>query len=344
MRVALDATYSVDPHPSGIAIYSRELIEGLVRIFREDTYLRCLRPKQFLHSGSLIARSTSRRLLLPSLPTFRADLFHGLNQRVDKRPAKRVVTTFHDLFVMTGDYSTPEFRARFTKQAQVAAKNSDMIIAVSEFTAGQVNSLLEVERSRIRVVPHGVHLPPVRVDAMRENIILFVCALKVRKNIARLVEAFELMGETGWRLVLAGATTGYGAAGILERIEQSPARERIQLTGYLSDSNLRKWYSSAKLFAFPSLDEGFGIPVLEAMAHGIPVITSQRSALAEVAAESALLIDPENVQEIKAAMEQLVGSDRLQEDLRKRGLLRANQFSWEHSARATHAVYEELLR
>ena len=343
MRVALDATYSVDPHPSGIAIYSRELMSGLVRAFPQDRYLHCFRPKQFLRSGSSGASNASRRLLLPPALTFKANLFHALNQRVDKRPAKRVVTTFHDLFVITGNYSTPEFKARFTKQAQVAAQNSDLIIAVSEFTADQVSYLLEVERSRIRVVPHGVHTPDATDEVLRENVVLSVGALQVRKNVGRLVEAFEILSDRSWRLVLAGAANGYGAAEILEQIQRSPARERIQVTGYVSGSDLEQWYSRARIFAFPSLDEGFGIPILEAMAHGVPVIASNRSALAEVAGDAALLIDPENVGELSAALETLMSNKAVTANLAALGRIRTREFSWERSTRETHAVYEELI-
>src|SRR5262249_40262939 len=155
------------------------------------------------------------RLLVSSLPLFHADLFHALNQRVDARPAKKVVCTFHDLFVLTAEYSSREFRERFSKQARQAASNADLIIAVSNFTAGQVSALLHVDQARIRVVPHGVHLPACLPDeSTRENLVLFVGALQTRKNLIRLVDAFEaLPGD--WRLALAGAPTGYGAAAIL---------------------------------------------------------------------------------------------------------------------------------
>ena len=114
-------------------------------------------------------------------------------------------------------------------------------------------------------------------------------AIQKRKNIARLVEAFEAV-DSGWKLVLAGSQ-GYGAAEILTRIAASPARERIVVAGYVSPQALAGWYSRAALFAFPSLDEGFGMPVLEAMAAGIPVVTANRSALPEVAGDAAMLID-----------------------------------------------------
>ncbi len=226
------------------------------------------------------------------------------------------MVTFHDLFVMTSEYSTEDFRARFTGQARGAAERSDLIIAVSEFTASQIEELLSVPRSRIRVVPHGVAsaalaghgpaphprapedgLAPYRREK-RGPVILFVGALQKRKNIARLVRAFEIACEEAlgdeWRLILAGASDGYGAQEELAAVDASPRRGQIQVTGYIDDAERERLFSTASIFAFPSLDEGFGMPVLEAMAHGIPVVTSNRSAMPEVAGDAALLADPED--------------------------------------------------
>lgn len=280
--------------------------------------------------------------MLPPLRTFRAELFHALNQRVDRRPARRVLSTFHDLFVMTGEYSSPEFRARFTKQARRAAATSDSIIAVSQFTANQVHDLLGVERSRIQVVPHGVH-PAAGREGVREKMILSVGAIQIRKNVARLVRAFETMPED-WILALAGSPSGYGAAGILGEIERSKCRDRIRVTGYVSEQELQRLYSRASIFAFPSLAEGFGIPVLEAMAHAVPVVTSKGSALEEVAGDAALLVDPEQPEEIAGALKRLVEEEDLRKTLEKRGLERAKLYSWEQAVRSTRGVYEEMLK
>ncbi len=343
MRIALDATYSVSPEPSGIAIYSRQLMSGLSRLHPEDTYLHCFRPKQFLRTRRATASNVNRRMLIPPLPTFRADLFHALNQRVDRRTAKRVVSTFHDLFVMTSSYSTPEFRKRFTEQARHAAANSDLIIAVSRFTARQVTALLGVEPSRVRVVPHGVHMPEVAPPEAREKMVLFVGALQLRKNIGRLIKAFEGVADPEWRLVLAGAPSGFGAGEILATIERSHARERIEVTGYVSERDLINLYSRASVFAFPSLDEGFGIPVLEAMAYEIPVLTSNRSGTAEVAGDAALLVDPEDVTTISAGLTRLMNDAETRAELRRRGKLQASRYGWERTVRETQAVYKELL-
>jgi len=162
----------------------------------------------------------------------------------------------------------------------------------------------------VRVVHHGARglsFP----NVAREPVILHVGALQTRKNIARLVEAFETLDES-WRLVLAGAA-GFGAAGILERIARSPARARIEMPGYVTPAELAIWYARATVFAFPSLDEGFGMPLLEAMAAGTPVVTSNRSALPEVAGDAALLVDPEDTAALAAALRQLTGDRELRQ-------------------------------
>jgi glycosyltransferase involved in cell wall biosynthesis len=337
--VALDATYSLDRNLSGIGIYSREILFGMARSHPKDRFRFCYRPHRFLRSfRDALPANAARRLLLGAP---QADLFHALNQRVDA-PGRRTVTTFHDLFVITGEYSTPEFRARFAEQARQAARRSDLIIAISRFTAHQVQEHLEVEASRIRVIPHGVHVPPAAgLSTTRQNLVLFVGAIQRRKNIRALVRAFERM-PTAWRLALAGAADGFGASEELQTVESSPRKSDIDVLGYVTQAELEALYRRARIFAFPSLDEGFGIPVLDAMANSVPVVTSNRSALPEVAGDSALLVNPEDPEEIAVAMMRLASDEALCEDLAHRGRERALQFSWDTTLAKTWGVYREL--
>lgn len=333
MTIALDATYSLGKNLSGVGVYSRELLFGLARAHPQEKFRFCYRPHRFLPSfDDTLPKNASRRLLrgAPS-----ADIFHALNQRVDAQ-ARRTVSTFHDLFVMTGDYSSPEFRARFTAQARDAAARSDLIIAVSSFTASQVENLLHVEPSRIRVIHHGVR--PSLISERKENLVLSVGAIQRRKNIGRLVKAFESLPDS-WRLALAGAADGYGAAEELRAVDESPSRARIDVPGYVSSSQLDSLYRRAAIFAFPSLDEGFGMPVLEAMAHGVPVLTSNCSAMPEVAGDAALLVDPFNIGD---ALLRLATDESLRQDLARRGLKRIEQFTWESAVEKTWAVYDEI--
>lgn len=340
MTIALDATYSVGGNLSGVGVYSREILAGLARAHRDQAFLFCYRPHRFLRAFRSPAPPNCRRsLLLDGLLPRSAALFHGLNQRLPRRRYPRTICTFHDLFVLTGDYSTPEFQRRFAAQAREAASRSDAIIAVSRFTANQVSQLLNVDAARIHVVHHGVRALPA-TPAAREDIVLSVGAIQRRKNIAGLVRAFEKL-PGNWRLVLAGSP-GFDATAILAAISASPCRKRITVTGYVGEQALSGWYARARVFAFPSLDEGFGMPVLEAMAAGVPVLASNRSALPEVCGDAAMLADPADSEDLTQKLSRLASDECLQAELRDRGLRRAAQFTWEKAVEETWSVYSKL--
>ena len=342
MKIALDATYSLGQNLSGVGVYSREILFGLARAHREARYLFCYRPHRFLRSFSDRLPGNAARRLLREDRAPSADLFHALNQRLGVTRHRRTVSTFHDLFVISGDYSTPEFRARFTAQARAAAERSDVIIAVSAFTARQVEQLLRVEPSRIRVIPHGARpVPTPSRTISRERIILSVGAIQRRKNIVRLIEAFE-QAAPEWRLVLAGSF-GFDSEEALQRIERSSRKQDIQVLGYVSDSELEDLYRRASLLAFPSLDEGFGMPILDAMARGVPVLTSNISAMPEVAGDAALLVDPTDVNAIADGLRRLSSDSALRDTLILRGLARTREFTWEKSVESTWQVYQELM-
>jgi glycosyltransferase involved in cell wall biosynthesis len=346
LTIALDATYSLDRNLSGVGVYSREISFGLAAAHADTRFLFCYRAHRLLKSfrDTLPANGVRAWLRADGFWPHSASLFHALNQRTDSVRARRVVSTFHDLFVLTGDYSTYDFRVRFAGQARRAAERSDLIIAVSQFTADQISNLLSIEPSRIRVVHHGVSPPPSGVpppDDRRENMILHVGAIQRRKNLVRLVEAFE-QTPIEWKLVLAGSA-GFGAEEILARIERSPRRQSIELPGYVSAVELEAYYAKARVFAFPSLDEGFGMPVLDAMARGVPVLTSNRSATREVAGNAALLIDPDDGESITSGLLRIVHNSTLRNQLRACGLTRFAEFSWTRAISETWRVYEELL-
>jgi len=339
VTIALDATYSLGEEPSGVGIYSREVLFGLALAHREERFAFYYRPHRYFRSWSQpLPDNVRRRLLAGPFPP-RAELFHGLNQRLPRLRSRRTVATFHDLFVLSAEYSTPDFRARFAAQARDAAERADAIIAVSHFTKSQLTALLNVEPSRIHVVHHGCRQLP-RTERPREPVILTVGAIQKRKNTIRLVEAFESV-DLRWRLVLAGSA-GYGSNEILARIASSKARERITVTGYVSSADLASWYARASIFAFPSLDEGFGMPVLEAMAAGVPVLTSNCSALPEVAGDAALLVDPASTQAIAEGLRKLMYDEDLRAQSARKGLARAQLFPWDTAVQKTWRVYQSL--
>ena len=340
MRIALDATYSLGEGLSGVGVYSREILNGLAAsgfaeewdwFYRSQRYWRA----RFRH----VPPNVRVRLLSDHRGDRNASLFHGLNQRLPRKRFRRQVATFHDLFVLSGNYSTREFRDRFAEQARSAAAEADLIIAVSAFTASQVEQYLGVPPARIRVIHHGVVLRPIP-SLPREKIILCAGAIQRRKNQAALVRAFRA-APSDWTLVLAGSQ-GYEAAAVLREIAESPVSDRIRVTGYVSDDELANWYARASLFAFPSFDEGFGMPVLEAMAAGVPVIAGNRAALPEICGEAALLTDPDRDEDLAAAITKLTADEALRAEFAARGKTQAGKFHWADAVGRTIAVYQEL--
>jgi glycosyltransferase involved in cell wall biosynthesis len=344
-HIALDATYSIGANLTGVGVYSQAILRGLAQRRADSRFSWCYRSHRFWEarrSASPPANAYIRPLFDHFYP--RADLFHGLNQRLPSGKPRRAVSTFHDLFVMgSNDFSTPDFRARFTQLARDAAKRSDLIIAVSQYTADQVIALLQVEPSRLRVVHHGLAPSIERPLLPREPIIVTVGAMQRRKNTARLVEAFEQLDAPGWRLVLAGPSGGHGADEILARIAQSPKRAAIEIPGFLSDADRQRLYSTASIFAFPSLEEGFGIPLLEAMQAGLPIVTSNTSSMPEVVGDAALCIDPLDSASLATALQRLVDDGALRESLATAGGERVRDFTWERAVARTWSVYQELL-
>jgi len=341
LRIALDATYSLGDALSGVGVYSRELLNGLAASGLAEGWDWFYRSQRYWRA--LLQRTPPNvriRRLSGTTGDRSAPLFHGLNQRLPELRFRRQIATFHDLFVLSGDYSTPEFRERFTEQARGAAAAADLIVAVSAFTASQVEHYLNVPASRIRVIHHGV-LPRAIPDLPREKVILCVGAIQRRKNQIALVRAFRA-APPDWTLVLAGSQ-GYEAEAVLQEIANSPIAARIQTTGYISDREIAEWYARASIFAFPSLDEGFGMPALEAMAAGIPVIAGNRSSLREICGDAALLVDPASDEELTHAVDLLTRDQNLREKLTAAGQIHAAQFRWDDAVRKTIAVYRELL-
>jgi glycosyltransferase involved in cell wall biosynthesis len=195
-------------------------------------------------------------------------------------------------------------------------------------------------------------MAPVEVQPVLERYqlsqpyILYVGSIEPRKNLLRLLQAYARLRKDlpGWKLVLVGARNAWKSTPISEEMRKLNLAPWVQLTGYIPEEDLPALYNGAGLFAFPSLYEGFGLPVLEAMACGTPVITSNVSSLPEVAGDAALLVDPYNVEEIAAAMVNVLSDQELSEDLHRRGLERSKEFSWERTAQQTLEVYKKVLR
>ncbi len=354
--IAIDAGNRFDQPPTGVAVYARNLTRALADTYPETHFGWYFRSNRFLRSfRSRMPANVSRHLLESPFTGWtirRARLFHGLNQRLPEDLRAPAVATFHDLFVLTGEYSNREFRARFSDLARETAERSSHIIAVSSHTASQVEEHLGVPRSQISVVHHGSEPqePPaedvrnviLRRLGVQRPFLLHVGALQVRKNLIRLVDAFERI-PSEYSLVLAGPL-GYRAQEILDHVEHSKARDRIHLPGHVSDDVRAALYNDAEVLVFPSLEEGFGLPVVEAFGAGLPVVASNVSAIPEVTGDAAVLVDPHSPDAIAQAVVSVLDDSDLRESLRARGLARAARFTWRRCAEGTWEVYQRLIK
>ncbi len=352
--IGIDAGHSFDRPPTGVSVYCRKLIDAITAHRRDERYRLFYRSNRYFRSfGERLPMNCSRALLEEfalGITGSGLQVFHGLNQRLPRGLSCPKVATFHDLFVMTSEYSTPEFRQRFTRLAQETAERADQVIAVSQFTAQQVVDLLGVPSERVTAIHHGVD-PIAKPSQQRMDELLLrlgiarpfflgVGAIQMRKNFIRIIEAFEAVGAD-LDLVLAGPD-GFGCDEIDRRIEASPLKRRIHRTGFVTAETRAALYGRARALLFPSLDEGFGLPVLEAFSCGLPVVTSNVSALPEVAGDAALLVDPRDVSSIASAMQRVIEDSELRRSLVEKGTARAKLFTWERAARETFAVYERL--
>ena len=271
-------------------------------------------------------------------------------------PCASVVTIHDTAFLAVPETMTRARRRYLRTQIARSVRQADQILTVSQATADDLVQAFGVPTNRITVTPlaaderfrpaaqdvldrfrrqHGLHRP----------FLLSVGTREPRKNTARLVRAFARVAPTiAHELVLVGP------AGWLEgeldatiRDLPVPVRQRVRLTGFVPDDDLPLWYAAADVFAYPALHEGFGLPVLEAMACGTPVVTSNTSSLPEIAGDAAMCIDPTDDRALVAAIARIIGNAPLAGDLHRRGLARAGEFSWDETARLTVVGYRAAL-
>jgi glycosyltransferase involved in cell wall biosynthesis len=267
--------------------------------------------------------------------------------------------TVHDLsFIRYPGAFRPLNRLYLTWIVRQCACRARQVITVSESTRQDVIAALGVPPNRVVAIPNGVtaeFCPAEETDVaefrkrrgLPDRFIFFVGTLEPRKNLLRLVEAFAAWRSgkgngPAVRLVVGGGK-GWHYDAIFARVRELGLADEVLFPGFIPADELAWWYRAAALFVYPSIFEGFGLPVLEAMACGTPTITSTASSLPEVAGEAALLVDPQDVAGLAAAMDRLLGDANAARHFREAGLRRASQFSWRRTAAATADVYRFCL-
>jgi glycosyltransferase involved in cell wall biosynthesis len=272
---------------------------------------------------------------LAALPTHarldRVDVLHCPTHRAPVSSPVPLVVTFHDLAVIRHPETFNAWTRTYSRLALPrVAKAARRLIVVSEFTRRELLEQLDVPEEKVRVIPNGVGKPfQPQGEAAGGEYVLAVSTLEPRKNLPRLLDAFRRARLNGLRLLVAGAP-GWGGVSV--------GGNGVHWLGEVGDEELARLYRGARCVAYVSLYEGFGLPVLEAMACGAPVVVGRNDAAEEIAEDAAVLVDPLDPDAIAAGLAEAI---ERRDELRARGLERAAAFSWEDAARATVAVYRE---
>jgi len=285
-------------------------------------------------------------------------VFHGTNFDVPLRRPCATVLTIHDLSQLLHAQTHERRRVRRARRRlPLMARVADAIVTPTEAVRSEVCDVLKVDRTKVVAVPEAArsNFYPATAEeicAVRNRLrlpdkfILTVGTLEPRKNLQVLIEAFEQIGTSGYedlQLVIVGGK-GWLTSDIFERIGLSQLKDRISLMDYLHDDDLRAVYSTCAIFVSSSLYEGFGLPPLEAMACGAPVVASRISAHQEILNDAAQLFDPTNPTELAECLRSLMANDAQREALALAGQRRAAAFSWAQTARKTLEVYEQAYR
>lgn len=366
MTIAIDLRSIQRGTFSGVENYTLSMLEQLIRSDRDNRYVlfyNGLKPVQteelrFLNT-SVVARRIPNKLLAAGTTFLRQPDFGKLIGEFDVlfmpnlnhvvlQQGKKLVVTVHDLspVVLPEYYDIKRRLWHWSVGFRRTLARADKIIAVSEYTKKELVDVLGLDANKITVVYQGIdhtrYKPQLEQSRLRDvrnryglpgEFILYVGTLEPRKNVDGLLKAWEAM-ETKVPIVIAGKP-GWKYGDIFKMAQKSSKRRLIQFLGFVPEADKPYVIKLARALAFPSIYEGFGLPVLEAMAVGTPVITSSVTSLPEVAGDAALLVNPYNTDELTFALEQLVTDESLRGQLVVKGFKRAQDFTWDKTAAET---------
>ncbi len=360
--------HSIGSHTAGNETYYRELITSLSKANSSHKFIL-----YYTHRSALeqLPRSPNfkfqrlspghRLLRIPFTFPLRAhrdklDVFHAQYIIPPVMKCKSVTTIPDIAYERFPDFFPILQRAWMKTLIPWSARRADHIITVSNHSKMDIARTYCVPEEKITVTYEaaGSAFSPGNKDEARERIaqrygiqdrfILYLGRLQARKNLARLIEAYAHLRESGvsQKLVLAGKEDSLFGP-VRSRVEKLRLTENVVFPGYIASEDVPSFYNAADVFVYPSIYEGFGLPLMEAMACGVPVITSKASSLEEVAGDAALLIDPYDVFSIAEALRRVLGDRVLSSQLGTAGLLRSRTFSFENAAKQTLAVYERVM-
>jgi glycosyltransferase involved in cell wall biosynthesis len=379
MKIGIDCRTILNPQKgeaAGVGHYTYQLVRHLIEIDKKNEYIlffdrqvkekkmaKFLRPNvrvkffPFIQYKSFLPFTYAHLLVSAFLVREKLDLYHSPVLHFPLSYLGTLIVTAHDLAIYKYPNLFPKGQYLSLKViVPQALKRAKIVIAVSKSTKRDIETLFKIPRRKIKVIYNGLDerffkktneedINRVkRKFKITEDYILFLGTLEPRKNIERLIEAFEMLPSSlNLKLVIAGKK-GWKSGTILKKILQSPKKKNIILTGYVEAENLDALLSGAKVFVFPSLYEGFGMPVTEAMAKGVPVVTSKKAgSLEEITARGALLVDPYKPEEISEAIKKVLTDSKLAQELARKGSSQAQKFSWHRCARETLEIYKKAV-
>ncbi len=378
MRIALDYTAGIRQE-AGIGNYVRSLFDAMLALDTENSYTlltsgRPTRERPFPDAPNVRGRTLVipdrylnvlwyrwRAPLPANLFTGKIDIYHGPDFVLPPLSSHiRKVVTIHDLaFLEHPEYAVPSLAEYLKKVVPEAVAAADVVAAVSHDSARTLIEHFQTPREKITIIPNGLRphfkriTDPVLLGAARHKfglkhpLVLGVGTLEPRKNHMGLIKAFhQAQNEKNKQKRPAMLALAGGQGWLYEETRQLVAdlklEKKVRFLGRVSDLELAMLYSLADVFAFPSFFEGFGVPPLEAMACGAPVITSNTSSLPEVVGEAALTVDPHNIDELAQAITRLLSEETLREELRQKGFERAQLYTWPKAAQKMLNVYQSL--
>lgn len=370
MRIAIDLLIA-EKEPGGMLFATRALLAGLANIDKENEYIVITsQPKAYKD----LDWASSIRFYPVKLRTWRGiliqhqlklpDILKKLKPDVLHVPAFAapigwhgpLVLTVHDLaFLKVPQQSSLYARLYWQYMLRESVQRAQQIIAISEQTRQELLSYWSVDPQRIQVI-HNALRPSLYQEAVLPDdlahmhqrfgnrYLLHMGRIMPRKNVKVLIAAFEQLAArfADLHLVLAGGT-GYASSAELQQIEASLYRERIHLAGWVEEEQVRTLYAGAEMLVFPSMHEGFGLPMLEAMACGIPVVASVEAANAEIVGDAVMRANCSTAETLGTAIAEVLTNRTLRKDLIKRGLTQTTPFTMEHTAQATRLVYQKAL-
>lgn len=368
MKIAININELTLKEETGVKVYTREIVNALAKIDEENEYVlyasgdieSCIavnnNPKFKIQSASRRTKFNLPFWTYTKLPREirkdNPDIFFMPIQSVpflNKPKNIKIVITVHDLaFLIFPEHFTTKDKFLLNFHTKRAVQMADKIIAPSEATKKDIIKFHKIDENKIKVIHHGATRPALPYQAKEyknnQSYLLFVGQIQPRKNLIRLIEAFELIKEKNkkypnLKLVIAGGK-GWMANRTYEKARKSEFSKDIIFIGKASNEHLAELYQNALIFIMPSLYEGFGLPVLEAMSFAVPCAVSDNSSLAEIVDDHGLLFDAYSSPDIAQKISMFLNNDILRKDFSQRSLQNAKKFSWMESARKTLEVFK----